>query len=166
VTRFAPAQFPPIQAARSRSPAKNRQRRRTKRAHFAKAILARSGVAKAKAEFERAQKFEEAIPLYALDQLHLAAQPGLRRNSQGHGKPLALEEVKEHDRSTGANVNKANLGVENFDPIPRMRVKRTDFNILHSQNLHRPLTTLCQETSRVGRNKMCRTCFQVVRIFG
>jgi hypothetical protein len=37
--------------------------------------------------------------------------------------------VKEDDRSTGANVNKANLGVENLDPTPRMRVKRTDFNI-------------------------------------
>ena len=36
--------------------------------------------------------------------------------------------MKEDDRSTGANVNKANLGVENFDPTPRMRVKRTDFN--------------------------------------
>jgi hypothetical protein len=43
--------------------------------------------------------------------------------------------VKEDDRSTGANVNKANLGVENFDPMPRMRVKRTDFNILHFAKL-------------------------------
>src|SRR5258708_19565854 len=65
--------------------------------------------------------------------------------------------VKEEDRSTGADFNKANLAVENFDPTPRMRVKRTDFNILHAQNSHRPLTTMCQETSRVGRNKLCRT---------
>jgi hypothetical protein len=65
--------------------------------------------------------------------------------------------VKEDDRSTGADFNKANLAVENFDPTPRMRIKRTDFNILHAQNSHRPLTTMCQETSRVGRNKLCRT---------
>jgi hypothetical protein len=43
--------------------------------------------------------------------------------------------VKEDDRGTSANVNKANLGVENFDPMPRMRVKRTDFNILHIAKL-------------------------------
>jgi hypothetical protein len=64
VTRFAPAQSPPIQAARSRRTVHGRRRRTGKgggrrEAHFAKAILARSGVAKAKAEFERAQKFEE-----------------------------------------------------------------------------------------------------------
>src|SRR5258708_33245178 len=65
--------------------------------------------------------------------------------------------VKEDDRSTGADFNKANLAVENFDPTPRMRVKRTDFNILHAQNSHRPLTTMCQWTSRMGGDKLCRT---------